>query len=60
VSATRALTYASPPFRGGPRREQLVNETTVEEVTYMPAWVWVLLLVLLVIALFGGVGFYRR
>jgi flagellar basal body-associated protein FliL len=27
---------------------------------HMPAWLWILIIVLLVIALFGGVGYSRR
>jgi len=31
-----------------------------EEVTSVAAWVWILLIVLLVLVLFGGVGYSRR
>jgi len=31
-----------------------------EEVTSVAAWVWILLIVLLVLAAFGGVGYSRR
>jgi type VI protein secretion system component VasF len=35
-------------------------EPTAREERRMPTWVWILLIVLLVLVLFGGVGYGRR
>ncbi len=36
------------------------GHTWSQEVNKMPTWFWVLLVVLLVLALFGGYGYNRR
>jgi len=35
-------------------------EPTARRIVRMPTWVWILLIVLLVLVLFGGVGYGRR
>jgi hypothetical protein len=35
-------------------------EPTARRIVHMPTWVWILLIVLLVLVLFGGVGYGRR
>jgi hypothetical protein len=56
VSSTRFAKRPEPAAFQAPAYEVLRSN---KEVQAMPTWLWVLIIVLVILALFGGVG-YRR